>query len=165
MAEPNDDPRGSAERPLRLDRRVVWVWRLPNLVTILVLAGIGGVLAATAEDPGAFPAVVIGVAVVLLAAAVFVPTVQFRRWRYWITDDTLEVRHGIWNRVESSIPHFRVQHIDLHRRPLHRLFGVVEVRISTASVTSDAKLPGVAPDRAEALRQLVLERAQDDDAV
>jgi membrane protein YdbS with pleckstrin-like domain len=68
-------------------------------------------------------------------------------------------------RVESSVPHFRVQHIDVRQGPLQRLAGVVDLQISTASAASDATLPGVEPERAEQIRALVLARAEADDAV
>jgi membrane protein YdbS with pleckstrin-like domain len=105
------------------------------------------------------------VAVPFLVVAVLVPAARYRRWRYWVTDDRIELRHGLVFRVESSIPHFRVQHIDVRQGPLQRLAGVVELVISTASAATDATLPGLAPDRAEHIRQMVLAHAEADDAV
>lgn len=157
---------GSEAEPLRLNRRIVWVWRTPALVTVALFTVVAAVFGALAEVDGVvvyLPALLI--AVVGTALAVGVPEVGYRRWRYWVTPEGTEIRHGVWMRVETSIPHFRVQHIDVHQRPLQRLFGVVELRISTASVTSDAQLPGVTRDEAVAIRRLILERALDDDAV
>lgn len=166
MEDHGEDRAGTEPEPLRLSRRVVWVWRTPALITALVVAAVAAVIGAGADASGIAPFVP---ALALCAAgvgmALVLPAWMFRRWSYWVTPDTVEIRHGVWMRVESSIPHFRVQHIDVHQGPLHRAFGVVELRISTASVTADAKLPGLTRDRAQRVRQLVLDRAQDDDAV
>jgi membrane protein YdbS with pleckstrin-like domain len=42
---------------------------------------------------------------------------------------------------------------------------VVKLSISTASPATDATLPGIEPERAEALRARILERAEADDGV
>ena len=81
------------------------------------------------------------------------------------TDETIELRHGLLFRAESSIPHFRVQHVDVRQGPLQRSAGIVELVISTASAATDATLPGVEPERADAIRRVVLARAEADDAV
>ena len=157
---------GSEVEPLRLNRRIVWVWRTPALVTVAVITVVAAVSGAAADVDSVLvylPALL--VAVVGIALTVGMSEVRYRRWRYWVTPEGTEIRHGVWMRVETSIPHFRVQHIDVHQRPLQRLFGVVELRISTASVTADAQLPGVTRDEAVAIRRLILERALDDDAV
>lgn len=166
MEERGPDRTGTETDPLRLSPRVVWVWRIPGLMAALVVAGIVAAMGAGADAAGFapfVPALILGV--VGIGLSLVVPTWMERRWRYWVTPENIEIRHGVWTRVEASIPHFRVQHIDVHQGPLQRAFGVVELRISTASVTADAKLPGLTRNRAEEVRRLVLERAQDDDAV
>lgn len=107
--------------------------------------------------------VVVGGAGWLLALVV--PRARYRRWTFRITEDHLELKRGLVVRRESSVPHFRVQHIDFHQGPLQRLAGVVSVQVSTASAASGAVLPGVEPTEAERVRGLVLARAEADDAV
>jgi hypothetical protein len=96
---------------------------------------------------------------------VVVPNASYRNWRYAVTDDGVELRHGVLVRHESSIPHFRVQHIDIGQGPLDRWRGIVKLSISTASPASDGSLPGIEPDRAEELRARILARAEADDGV
>lgn len=155
----------AADTPL--SPRVVVLWRLGWLLGTAVLLVPALLVAALATDLPAWSRGLL-VAIVALggvALTIAMPTLSHRRWRYGVTDDGVELRHGVIVRHESSIPHFRVQHIDLHQGPLDRWRGVVKLSISTASPATDATLPGIEPERAEALRARILERAEADDGV
>ncbi|MCB0986516.1 MAG: PH domain-containing protein [Acidimicrobiales bacterium] len=147
----------------RLSGRVVWFWRLhwgipiAFLVLLTFLFGANGQLVGTS---------IWGLATVLTVLAAFwVTRRRYQRWTFRVTEDRLELRHGLFIRHESSIPHFRVQHVDLRQGPLERMAGVVAVQISTASPATDAVLPALEPERAEMIRALVLSRVEADDAV
>ena len=149
-----------------LSPRVVLLWRLGWLIATAVLTVPAVIVAVAATDlgPGRFLAPIVVLAAGVTCAAVL-PNASYRRWRYAVTDDGVELRHGLLVHRESSIPHFRVQHIDIEHGPLDRWRGIVKLSISTASPASDAQLPGIEPERAEALRTRILERAEADDGV
>lgn len=150
-----------------LSPRVVALWRLSWVVLTTILLVPTLLVGALATDlPGWLRA---GLPLSVLAlggsATVVLPALTYRRWRYGVTADGVELRHGVLVHHESSIPHFRVQHIDLHQGPLERWRNVVRVSISTASPATDATLPGIEPERAAQLRARILERAEADDGV
>ncbi|CAN5523861.1 hypothetical protein BH10ACT1_BH10ACT1_07130 [soil metagenome] len=150
-----------------LSPRVVLLWRVPYAIATLVLLVPALLIAVAAtEVPSGIrvllPLVVAGVG---LACVVLLPPATYRRWRYAVTEDGVELRHGVLLRHESSIPHFRVQHIDVQQGPLDRWRGIVKLSISTASPATDATLPGIEPDRADELRARILARAEADDGV
>ncbi|MEZ5139246.1 MAG: PH domain-containing protein [Acidimicrobiales bacterium] len=155
----------AADTPL--SPRILLLWRLGWLGGTGLLLVIALLFAALAADAPAaarvLPVVLVGA--VGIALTVFVPAASYRRWRYGVTDDGIEIRHGLLVRQESSIPHFRVQHIDLHQGPLDRWRGIVKLSISTASPATDATLPGIEPEQARTLRARILERAEADDGV
>jgi membrane protein YdbS with pleckstrin-like domain len=155
----------AADTPL--SPRVVALWRLGWLATTAVLLVPTLLLATLATDLPAWlrALLVLAVGGGGVAGAIVVPTLTYRRWRYGVTDDGIELRHGVLVRHESSIPHFRVQHLDVQQGPLDRWRGIVKLSISTASPATDATLPGIEPERAEALRTRILERAEADDGV
>ena len=67
----------------------------------------------------------------------FVPAVgyslkRFLTLRYELTADHIVVREGLFFRKTRHIPYARIQNIDTVQNPLHRLLGVVEVRLETA---------------------------------
>lgn len=156
---------GTEEQPLSLSPRVLLFWRLGWVIGTAVLL-VGAALGVVVSDGHAlWMAVAAGVLLVGVFGGTLWPSARYRRWHYWVNEDAIELRHGVIFRAESSIPHFRVQHIDVRQGPLQRAAGIVELVISTASAATDATLPGVDPERAEAIRQAVLARADADDAV
>lgn len=153
-----------------LSPRVVLLWRLGWLVaTAILLVPVTALLLLWEADGDVLPALWVAAPLLLLGigitSSIAIPNASYRRWRYAVTDDGVELRHGILVRRESSIPHFRVQHIDLEQGPLDRWRGIVKLKISTASPHTDAQLPGIEPERAEHLRARILDRAEADDGV
>lgn len=101
------------------------LWRIGYVIvtTIFVLIATG-VMAAASDLPVAVRvAVPLAVLAVGIALTVALPAAVYRRWRYAVTDDGVELRHGLIVHHESSIPHFRVQHIDIDQGPLDRWRG------------------------------------------
>lgn len=150
-----------------LSPQVMVLWRLSYAtVAAIVLAVVTLVAAANDGLPDALrlglPLAVLVVAIVAIAV---IPRAEYRRWRYLVTDDGIELRHGLVVHHESSIPHFRVQHVDVRQGVLQRALKVVTLSISTASPATDAELPAVDAARAELIRARVLDRAEADDGV
>lgn len=140
-----------------------WVWGAVGAAVTVIAALIGVV----AVDLPVAARVAIPVVVGIIAAVLVirVPAAAFKRWRYRVTDDGLDIDHGLIVHQKSSIPHFRVQHVDIRRGLIQRQLGIVSITISTASPATDAQLPGLDPDQAEAIRRRVLDRAEADDGV
>lgn len=113
----------------------------------------------------ALPAIVVVVGAVGLVLAVL----RYRVWRYQLQDDALFLVRGVLTRVETAVPYVRVQHIDTHRGPIERLVGLSSVVVYTAgSRGADVTVPGLAPERARALRDRLRDlavEAESDDAV
>jgi len=59
--------------------------------------------------------------------------VRYVSFRYTMTADHLVVREGLLVKNVRHVPYARVQNLDTLQGPLHRLFGVVEVRLETAA--------------------------------
>lgn len=58
---------------------------------------------------------------------------QYFTYRYRIGTDSLLVRSGLLERSLREIPFSRIHHVGVHQTPLHRMFGVAEVRLESAS--------------------------------
>jgi len=70
---------------------------------------------------------------VLFLPAVAGYLVRYLSYRYRLGRDDLVIREGILSRNVRHIPYARIQNINLVQNPLHRWFGVAEVRLETAS--------------------------------
>ena len=67
--------------------------------------------------------------------------------------EELQVRRGVWIRVQTLVPLDHVQHIDVSQGPLERAFGICSLVLHTAgTLHSQIVLPGLARATAEAMR-------------
>lgn len=155
------DPKGSdAEQPL--DPRARRLWSI-----------YGGVSGAFIGVVTAFGLAFVGnpwpLAVMLVpglaAAAAWYARLHWERWRWAITTEALELRHGVVRHKASYVPFHRIQQIDVERGPADRAFGLARLVVHTASATTDASLPGLAQDVARSLRRNLVEQASLDDGV
>ena len=85
-------------------------------------------------------------------------------------DDDLYLERGVLTRVNTVVPFVRVQHVDTQRGPVERAVGLASVVVYTAgSRGADVTIPGLTPDRADALqeklRRLAIESERESDAV
>jgi membrane protein YdbS with pleckstrin-like domain len=75
-------------------------------------------------------------------SAVFVlPPITWKRWRYSINQNEIDLLRGVIVRKETLIPLSRVQHVDTRQGPLLRWFNLSSVTISTAATTHE--IPGL----------------------
>ncbi len=124
----------------RLNPRVKKAWRIGNgigLVFVLIAYIITRVIMSSAGAPSdATFWVNIGFGVVglifLLSLTIFTE-IQYRQWGYYIGEDKVEIRKGIFFISTEIIPVVRIQHINSNKGPIDRAFKLATVEISTAS--------------------------------
>ncbi|PSQ41679.1 hypothetical protein BRD10_00035 [Halobacteriales archaeon SW_12_71_31] len=77
----------------------------------------------------------------------------YRRFRFALTGDTLDVASGVLSRRSREIPLRRVQNVDVGQNPLQRAMGIAAVRIETAGGgDTEAVLEYLGRETAERLR-------------
>ena len=87
----------------------------------------------------------------------------YRRLHYKLTDRLLQVVRGWLFHVDTVVPLVRVQHIDVTRGPLEKAFGVATLVVHTAGThNSIVMLPGLAPQRAAEIRDIIREHVRTD---
>jgi membrane protein YdbS with pleckstrin-like domain len=138
-------------------------WRLVIAVRTLLLAPVALFAGAPVTALGLpfWVPVALELAGGLLAAAL-VPDLWWRRWRYEIREDELDLRHGLWTVRRTLVPIRRVQHVDTTSGPLQSAFGLASVSFHTAA--GETKIPALTEADAEAVRRRVgeLARTRDD---
>lgn len=85
---------------------------------------------------------------------------RVRSWGYAERDDDLVVGSGIWFRRLVVVPYGRLQFVDVTAGPIDRAFGLTSVQLHTAAATSDAAIPGLAPEVAAQLRDRLAARGE-----
>ncbi|WP_277211305.1 PH domain-containing protein [Isoptericola croceus] len=101
-----------------------------------------------------------GVLAALLVWAVLLVPRQVRAIGYAERDDDLLIRKGILFRQLVVVPYGRMQFVDVEAGPLDRKLGIAKVQLHTAAASTDAVIPGLAPDEAERLRDRLTVRGE-----
>lgn len=152
-APPGDNVVGEAIDFRPLDprvRRLWWIVGAIALLVVLLIAVAGGVLFLNGgwrALPGLVVLAIGGPMVVLI------PIVRYRRWRFALREHDLWIRSGVLWVNTSVIPYARLQFVDTTQGPLDRTFGLAQLVVHTAAPGTSGRLPGLALDDAEALRE------------
>ncbi len=124
----------------KLDPRIVTSWRISRWIRFGLLEAIQTAGLAIFLKQG-FPAE-ITVPVIILYAVIFLylvitpflyPAIEYRQWGYIISEDRVEIRHGIFFIQRTIIPIVRIQHVTITQGPINRKLGVSTILINTAS--------------------------------
>lgn len=104
-----------------------------------------------------------GLPALALLAIIGAPRRIYARLRYQLNDCLLQVVRGWLFHVDTVVPLVRVQHIDVTRGPLEKMFGVATLVVHTAGThNSIVTLPGLSPDRAGEIRDRIREHVRTD---
>jgi len=140
------------------------VLRVRLAVSWTFLVGISLVLDRTllSDRPFAWglPSTIFLLALLVILVA---PERIYRRLRYALSDQLLQVMRGWMFHTDTVVPLVRVQHIDVTRGPLDKAFGTASLVVHTAGThNSIVTLPGLAPDRAAEMRDAIREHVRTD---
>jgi hypothetical protein len=152
----------------RLDARVIKLWRLTYCITavVLLLVALIAAVAVGAAFPGRWLWPLAGwltLASLSVWLVLWYPPRAYDAWGYRIDEKVLETHRGIWFRVIQLLPLSRLQHVDLHRGPLERSFGLTTLILHTAGTHhAILAIPGLSVDEALRLRDHLIAAGGDD---
>jgi uncharacterized protein len=110
-----------------------------------------------AVDDNAPDAAVLGLRVVVpllaLTGAAAIGLLRWRRWRYELRDEELDLLRGVVVVTRTLVPIMRVQHVDTRRTWLADQVGVQTVVVHTAAGSHE--IPGLLPHEAAAIRDRI----------
>lgn len=116
----------------RLAPSARWLWRLQGLLATAVALAAGAAVSSGLEPPldALWP---LAPVLVLALAVGVVPELRWRRWRYEVRDEEIDLRRGTVTVTRRLVPMLRVQHVDTTRGLLEQLFGLSTVVVHTAA--------------------------------
>ncbi len=103
-------------------------------------------------------AVMITGAVVAVLWAVIFPIVRFKRYKYLIQPDRIEIIQGVFWVSRMVVPVDRIHQINVSRGPLDTAFGVAKVSVITAGSTAVFRF--LDEDKAQQLALFLNEKVQ-----
>lgn len=133
-----------------VSRRMCTMRRTTLLVPALLVLGVAAGLLWTVSAAGGAAVAAVGLVAVALGWGAIGR--NWRSWGYLERADDLLVTHGALFKRLTVVPYGRMQLVDVEAGPLERLFGVVTVKLHTAAATTDARVAGLVPADAVALR-------------
>ncbi|MGE0131122.1 MAG: PH domain-containing protein [Blastocatellales bacterium] len=151
-----------------LDARVISLWRISSLIGfgVLLLSLLVPVVAVGVANP--WFSVWLGLAWLALAAlavwfCIWYPPRLYESWGYRIDARVLETRSGRMFQRARLLPLSRLQHVDIERGPLERMFGLASLILHTAGTHSaNIRIPGLEASEAVRLRDHLIEIGGDD---
>jgi putative membrane protein len=133
----------------RLDTRMLLVHPVREIMKFLPVL-IGLFLASTATERGTY------FQLLIVIVPITIGIVRYATTRYRIEGDRVELRRGLISTHLATTALDRVRTVDLTASPIHRLLGLVTVRIGTGTSEDDFDLDGLSADHARELRQQLL---------
>ncbi|KYD22939.1 hypothetical protein DXK91_02995 [Parageobacillus toebii] len=151
----------------RISERALSVWRIYGMiglaVSFIVFAAI--IILIIVFDG---PKWIIPMLIIILIGEgyffiFFIPALRWRRWRYEVREQEIEIQKGLFVVKRTLIPMIRVQHVDSSQGPLLKKYRLASVTISTAATVHE--IPALDEEEAEELRYSIsrLARVADED--
>ncbi len=141
----------------RISEKALELWRIYGAIQvgIMLLISIGFIFLTNIWDwPAWIISIPLAATILLLVFSVWlIPLVKWKRWRYEVTDQEIELQHGLFIIQRTLVPMIRVQHVDTEQGPLLRKYRLATISISTAATVH--KVPALNEHEAERLRQSI----------
>lgn len=90
------------------------------------------------------------------------PVWRWRRWRYQVYEQEIDIQHGIFIVKRTLIPMIRVQHVDTKQGPILKKFGLSTVTVSTAATVHE--IPALLEEEGAELRDRISSLARVDES-
>jgi membrane protein YdbS with pleckstrin-like domain len=137
----------SYRNALRVQAAIFWV---PVFLVALVVDR----LLLSETRVGSLLPVVVGL--VAISGMTIAPDRIYRRLGYAIDGRLLRTVRGWLFHTDTVVPFVRVQHIDVTRGPVDKMFGTASLVVHTAGThNSVVVLPGLSPERAAEIRDSI----------
>ena len=155
-----------AEPAERLDLRAKTLWRITGALGALPLLAVGAFVSSSllrvVEAPlllGVLP--FLAALVLFVALAGVLPGLRWRRWRYEIRAEEVDLQRGIFWVSRTLVPLARIQHVDTQSGPLQRRFGLATVVFYTAAGAN--QIPELSAPVAAEVRDRISELTREQD--
>jgi uncharacterized protein len=135
-------------RPPRhlVSQRAIWYWTVRALFGWLVFASLQVLFLLVTLGDGTLRwhvAVLVATAVAAAVHLVVMPRWRYRVHRWEATDHAVYTQAGWFSQQRRIAPISRIQTVDTERGPLEQLFGLSNVRVTTASAAGPLRIHGL----------------------
>jgi uncharacterized protein len=151
-----------AEPQKRISQKALTVWRISGVISAVIewsVAAVAIFLLNLFEGPEWISIIIILLGVIFTILQIFIlPSLRWRRWRYEVREEEMELQEGIFVRTRTLVPMVRVQHVDTVQGPILRKYKLASVIVHTAATTH--AIPALDELEAEELRRYISKLAR-----
>ena len=121
-----------------LSKRAKTVMLITAMIQGILFAAAALFIIANVFGRGSKTGLVLALVCAALAVAyiIIVPIVRFKRYRYLIEADRIEIIEGVFFIKRTLVPIDRIHQISVSRGPIDSAFGVAKVSVITAGATA-----------------------------
>ena len=142
----------------RLAPAARWLWRAQGLLATVPAVILAVVLSSNLDGGGLWALLPLATLLIGVGA---VPELRWRRWRYEVRDEEIDLRHGTVRITRTLVPMLRVQHVDTTQGPLDQALKLATVVVHTAAGATI--IPALLEGDAERLRDRIATLARTPD--
>ena len=124
-------PRGDQPPSRELAAGAKWAWRLHLILIWIAFGVLASVLADVVDVTRTI--FLAGTVLVFAPAVVVLPMLRYRRWRWDVRPDVIDIQHGTFTVRRTLVPLERVQHVDTRRGVLEQMLDLATVVVHTAA--------------------------------
>lgn len=107
------------------------------------------------------PIVVYTVGALTVAGVLTYELLYYRRFAYEFTDDTFDIKSGVFGRRQRELPYGRIQNVDISENIVQRVLGIAAVGLETAGgSTTEGSIRFVAASEARRLQSEIQRRTR-----
>lgn len=151
------------EQPRRQDKAAILIFIYNFLMRLLRGAWpiLLVLLFRSGKEQSTFELAMNGIVALGGGISLLVSIVAYYRYFFHIEAEQLVIQQGVLNRSRIKLPFERIQHLHIEQNVLHRLLGVVSLRIEAAgSSGSEVTIDALKREEAIAMRSHVLQQQQ-----
>ena len=112
---------------------------LGNAILIVALAAMAAAAYYFLKDNMPVIAGILACVAVCVVYLLVRPILFYRFYRYAITDERIDVRQGVVIRTHTVVPIERLHQVEVVRGPINSIFGLSNVKVTTAGGVADIK--------------------------
>jgi membrane protein YdbS with pleckstrin-like domain len=135
-----------------LPRQTLTMWLSAAAGQALAAWVAAGLLTSNGNVLEPWPAIAVIVGGIAYVAVV--PRTRYRRWRWGLNEEELDIVHGVWRVRRTIVPLTRIQHVTVERTGWTDAFGLVRLHAHTAAGATT--IPGLLRAQADDVRDRIL---------
>lgn len=147
----------------QLNKNYIKVVYINIVIVLLIIAvGIGALIYFNEDLQENSVYSIFGISYLVFALLLFFSSVaSVKRRAYAVREKDILYKRGLLSTTTTIMPFNRIQHVAMHEGAFSRIYRLAQLQIYTAGgSTSDIKISGIEKEKAESIKELLMQKIQ-----